>query len=228
MNSAVLTATLVGLVACSAADSAFAAKGRRRARWHQPCQVDNRPPDTEPAARTGLLPWGDVQLSLKITSFDERGLPSEVGVGFRNLSTKRGFLTLPKGYTAPDDAMPVIALAIGVREEEDRGEPIFLYVQNSQPSAERLLRVDLVPGQTVYREYDCRSFCLIGHGVGPDPAANFSTCYRPGKARVELRAYLFLDLSRDFTRLESNPIVLHTSRPDLSIHPELKSTSPTP
>jgi hypothetical protein len=72
------------------------------------------------------------------------------------------------------------------------------------------------------QKYDLSQFCLIGHGIGPKPGANFSTCHQPGSERRELRAYLVTDWN-ELTRIESNPVPIRSSEVDSSMIEKLRN-----
>lgn len=170
------------------------------------------------------LSFNDVELSLELISRDKRGLPKDIRITFRNRSLKRGCLVLPRPVVEGEDydaSLP--CLCVGMRETGDDfpGEPIFLYTRPRGQSAEPREVAYLDAGAKIARAYDLSSFCLIGHGIGPDPNANFSTCYQTGDQESELLACLITEWS-NLTRINSNPIVVRTSELDFSVRLKLE------
>jgi hypothetical protein len=183
--------------------------------------ADSNLPVTQISADEPTLPLGDIELSLDVTGRDARGLPKEIRITFRNRSAKRGCLALPRPVVEDEDydaSLP--CLMVGMRETGDNdphpSEPGYLDTKPRGQSAGPREGVYLDPGAQMVRRYDLASFCMIGHGIGPKPAANFSTCHQPGNERRELRAYLVADWN-GLTRIESNPVEVRMSEVDSSV-----------
>lgn len=191
-----------------------------------PEPADNRLPVTRIAENEPTMSFNDVELSLELISRDMRGLPKEIRITFRNTSSKRGCLVLPRPVVEGDDyGASLPCLCVGMRETGDddliRAEPIFLYAKPRGQSAGPREGVYLDAGAQIARKYDLSSFCLIGHGIAPKPNANFSTCYKTGDQESELRACVITDWT-NLTRINSNPILVRTSEADFSVHLKLE------
>lgn len=163
-----------------------------------------------------VLPFGDVELTLEIVSRDDRDLPKEIRVTFRNKSATRGCLALPRPVVEDHDyvtSLPCLCIGMrGAREFEGSSppEPFFLYAIPRGESAGPLEGVYLEPRAHFARRYALTSFCVIGHGIAPKPTVNFLALHGPGDKECELRAYVITDWT-DFTRVESNPVAVRTS-----------------
>ncbi len=174
-----------------------------------------------------VLPLSDIELSLEIVSRDHRGLPKDITVAFRNKSAKRGCLALPRPVVEDHDYNPSLpCLGVGMRgaprfEGDSPPEPFFLYTIPRREFVGPLEGVNLDPGAHFARQYALTSFCMIGHGIGPKPNANFFTCYRKGDEESELRAYLITNWN-NFNRIESNPLVVRSSELDFSVREKLE------
>jgi hypothetical protein len=190
-----------------------------------PEPADKCLPVTRIAENEPTMSFNDVELSLEVISRGTRGLPKEIRITFRNKSSKRGCLVLPRPVVEGDDydaSLP--CLCVGMRETRDDdlppAEPIFLYVKpRGQPTGPKG-GVYLDAGAKIARRYELSSFCLIGHGIGPNPNANFSTCYKTGDQESELRAYVITKWT-NLTRINSKPILVRTSAVDFSVRLEL-------
>jgi hypothetical protein len=182
-------------------------------------------PVTRIAENEPTLSFDEVELSLELISRDLRGLPKEILITFRNNSSKRGCLALPRPVVEGEDydaSLP--CLWVGMRETGDddlrRGEPIFLYTKPRGQSAGPKEGVYLDAGARIARQYELSSFCVIGHGIGPKPSANFSTCYQTGDQESELRACLITEWN-NLTLIDSNPILIRSSELDFSVREKL-------
>jgi hypothetical protein len=171
------------------------------------------------------LPFTDVELSLEIVSRDHRGLPKDIRITYRNKSAERGCLPLPRPFVEEHDDPTLPGLCVGMRGAAERAglhppEPVFLYTIPRREFAGPLEGVYLDPGASFARQYALTSFCLIGHGIAPNPNANFFTCYRAGNEASELRAYLITNWS-DLPKIASNPVKVRSSELDFSVREKL-------
>lgn len=168
------------------------------------------------------LSFDEVELTLEIVSRDPRGLPKEIGLTFRNKSSARGCLALPRPVIEGqryEQSLP--CLAVGMRETGFRtgstlGEPFFLDTRPRPDQVGPLEGVYLDPGESITLQYTLSNCCVIGHGIGPKAEANFLTCYDAGNEESELRAYVITDWS-GFQRSASNSILVKSSKFDFSV-----------
>jgi len=198
------------------------------------CRPEGNPPKQVPAAASSPvilitdeitpLSFADVELTLAIVSRDERDLPKEIAVTFRNNSSARGCLALPRPVVEDHDYRSSLpCLVVGMRKLSQSlspTEPIFLYAIPHTDSAGLLEGIYLEQGATLTRQYKLASFCLIGHGIGPKPEANFLTCYEGGNLEYELRAYVITDW-KTFQRHDSNPLAVRASEFDFQVRGNL-------
>jgi len=200
------------------------------------CNSEGKPTENESSPATSpviqitedvaTLPYDAVNISMDIVSRDRRGLPMKIEIAFQNKSSERGCLALPRPVVEDRDynaSLPCLCVGMRGLPEFDGStppEPFFLYVIPRREFAGPLEGVYLDPDEKVLRQYNLTSFCVIGHGIGPKPNANFSTCYHAGTNESELRAYVITDWNK-FSRVESNPVVVQSSEADFSVRDKL-------
>ena len=104
---------------------------------------------------------------------------------------------------------------------------MFLYLSDETAQPGRASYAILEPGESAAREYSLTSMCMIGHGIGAEPQANFSACYRPGKIKNTMRVTYITDWNK-LTRRESNSVAIELSEPDLSMHSDFRNAPQRP
>ena len=185
------------------------------------------------------LAWEDVEISLEILARDARGLPESIRVEYKNKSAERGYLELPGPVRdlqndAQDDgqndaendwqsgAYRIPALCVETSVVGDRlGDGLVLLF--SPPIEERPTKAVIAvlePAATTAVKYHLCSFCMIGHGIGPEPQANFCTCYGAGTIKTEMVVDIITDWGNRgaIVRHLSKPVVVELSEPDDSKH----------
>ena len=157
-------------------------------------------PVVQISAGESTLSLDDIELTLDVIKRDRRGLPKSISILFRNSSSERGCLAIPRPVIEGEDYYPSLpCLCVGMRKVvkpdsfSHSGEPMFLYIVPSGKSLRSLEGVYLDPGESYMRLYDLSSFCIIGHGIGPKEEANFLTSYHAGRLESELRAYIITE-----------------------------------
>jgi hypothetical protein len=82
---------------------------------------------------------------------------------------------------------------------------LFAPTEAEQPERRRVALLN--PGAGVIEDYATASFCMIGHGIAPDPEANLISVYKPGHNKLELRAHLITDWNK-MSMVSSKPEIV--------------------
>lgn len=169
-------------------------------------------------------------IAISIDRGDDQGelvaVPETVRIRFKNRTAQRGYFELPGPLRdVPQSEYRAPSLAIGLRQHQGDGgagsEPIFLYSPSNEKRPARASAAILEPSSSVEVAYPLAEFCLIGHGIASDPAANLRACFKPGNVKMELRVYLISDWEK-MQKEASDPVAAKLSEPDVSMHRDLR------
>jgi hypothetical protein len=173
------------------------------------------------------LTWDDVTVSFEIVKTDDRGLPETIRVRYANSSPKRGYVELPGPVHGDADAAyrtPSICVETSTPEDRPGGGLVMLLSppETEQPASAVIAILEPAGSTTV--DYNLCNFCLIGHGIGPEPEANFCVCYGPGTLKTEFRVDIITDWGNrgHLVRHLSEPLLIELSEPDLSLHSDFR------
>lgn len=161
------------------------------------------------------LSLDEVELVLEVVEKDPKGLPELIEVCYRNKSTQKGCLALPRPVVEDTDYdlfRPCLCVAT---------ESLFLFTIPKGSPHELLTGVYLEPGEEFKRQYKLSSFCVIGHGIGPKPPANFPACYSAGEFEHRMQALIITDWN-EFTRIASKDVTFKASEIDLTARFEIE------
>lgn len=156
-----------------------------------------------------------VELVLEVVKKDQSGLPELIEVCYRNKSKQKGCLALPRPVVEDTDyelSRPCLCVAT---------ESLFLFTVPKGSPHELLTGVYLEPGEEFKRQYKLSSFCVIGHGIGPKPPANFPACYSAGEFEHPMQALIITDWNK-LTRIASKDVTFKASEIDLAARFEIE------
>jgi hypothetical protein len=176
-----------------------------------------------PAIEQKLAPE-EISLAL---SFDvAKGVPDTFAVTYTNTSAARGYIELPSPLLEElhsEYREPSLALSFeeSSGDELSRRGAVFLLAPSGDARSPRATIAILDPKASIRVEYKTAAFCLIGHGIAPDPDANVSTCFKPGKVAMKVRALLITDWKNP-QKHASEPENITLSAPDLSKHHDFR------
>lgn len=163
----------------------------------------------------------DISVSFAPSIKQLQTVTKTIRVRYRNESGNRGYFDLPKALR-PLENFKGLVVAVGMRNA-DGDEPVFVFYEDDGKEHDPGAIAVLDPGALVVVDYPAENFCMIGHGIAPDAAANLTTCYRAGDDATEMRIYLITDLDK-MTRTASEPLTVKLSKPDFSMHRDLNQS----
>lgn len=193
------------LATCTACNSKMAKK--------EEAKDDQQVVNLSPTDKT--LSLDEVELFLDVVKKDPNELPELIEVRYRNKSSQRSCLALPRPVVEDTDyelSRPCLCVAT---------ESLFLLTIPKGSPHESPTGVYLEPGEEVKRQYKLSSFCVIGHGIGPKPPANFPACYSAGKIEHSMQALIITDWNQ-FTRIASKDVTFNASEIDLTARFEIE------
>lgn len=156
------------------------------------------------------LDLDEIEVFLEFVKKDKNGLPELIEVSYRNKSSQRGCLALPRPVvedTSYDLSHPCICVVV---------DALFLFTVPKGSQHQPLTGIYLEPGGTIRRQYKLSSFCVIGHGIGPKAPANFSSCYSAGEIEKSMQVWIVKNWI-DLDHIASKDVSFRASEVDLSV-----------